>query len=269
MLSAPTGPTPERPCIWVAAGVLSYRLCDRDYDCEHCELHRALGGESDLPVLGVGIPLGDSDRLPHGQDPVEEQVATYMGSLLSGCTLHLDRYHTADHFWLEPCEDGDILAGLDPQVWRVVRPIDHITTPQLGVWMKRGDPCGWVTRGRLSVSLRAPISGEVTAVNQAHGGEGASPPDPTLQGDGWLLRIHPHESMTAVPGLLRGEDALQWHLQTIRLIKHYLRGAMVADPTRELGQTLADGGAVQLDLAQVLGADRFEALVQDLFQMHI
>ncbi len=264
-----TDPTSERPCIWVAAGILSYRLCDRDFDCEHCELHRALGGQSEVPAAGLRGSSGNGGTLSQDRDPIEEQVAEYMRHLLSGCTLHLDRYHSAGHFWLEPCEDGDVLAGLDPHVWRAVHPADHITTPQTGVWMKRGDPCGWVTRGRLSVSLTAPISGEVADVNPAYTGEGARLPDPCLREDGWLLRIRPHEAITAIPDLLQGDGALRWHLRTILLIKHHLRGALPAGPTRELGQTLADGGATQLDLAQVLGRERFEALVLDLFQMHI
>ena len=29
-------------CVWVTAGVLNYKLCDRDFDCEHCPLDAAL-----------------------------------------------------------------------------------------------------------------------------------------------------------------------------------------------------------------------------------
>ncbi len=29
-------------CVWVDAGVISYRLCTLNYDCEHCSLHQAL-----------------------------------------------------------------------------------------------------------------------------------------------------------------------------------------------------------------------------------
>jgi hypothetical protein len=29
-------------CIWMLAGVIDYKLCDREYDCEHCLLDIAL-----------------------------------------------------------------------------------------------------------------------------------------------------------------------------------------------------------------------------------
>jgi hypothetical protein len=35
---------PPELCLWMLSGVLNYRLCDRDFDCEHCPLDRALRG---------------------------------------------------------------------------------------------------------------------------------------------------------------------------------------------------------------------------------
>jgi len=29
-------------CVWMTAGVVSYRLCNRAFDCDHCPLDRAL-----------------------------------------------------------------------------------------------------------------------------------------------------------------------------------------------------------------------------------
>ena len=41
------------PCIWAEAGVLSYRLCDRRYECEQCPLFTALSGGR-----GAALPAG-------------------------------------------------------------------------------------------------------------------------------------------------------------------------------------------------------------------
>ena len=32
-------------CVWMTAGVLTYKLCNRRFDCEHCLLHLALSRE--------------------------------------------------------------------------------------------------------------------------------------------------------------------------------------------------------------------------------
>ncbi len=41
-------PTSARQCVWVDAGVISYRLCTLNYECERCSLHQAL---VDGPIL--------------------------------------------------------------------------------------------------------------------------------------------------------------------------------------------------------------------------
>jgi glycine cleavage system H lipoate-binding protein len=41
-------PTSARQCVWVDAGVISYKICTLNYECERCSLHQAL---VDAPVL--------------------------------------------------------------------------------------------------------------------------------------------------------------------------------------------------------------------------
>jgi len=41
-------PTSARQCVWVDAGVISYKICTLNYQCERCSLHQAL---VDGPVL--------------------------------------------------------------------------------------------------------------------------------------------------------------------------------------------------------------------------
>ncbi|NOZ87655.1 MAG: hypothetical protein GXP49_15630 [Deltaproteobacteria bacterium] len=48
-------------CIWVDAGVISYRLCTLNYECERCSLHQAL---IDSPVLvqpGMSLTLDQAE----------------------------------------------------------------------------------------------------------------------------------------------------------------------------------------------------------------
>lgn len=35
-------------CVWMEAGVISFWLCNREYDCEHCPLDAALRGGSPM-----------------------------------------------------------------------------------------------------------------------------------------------------------------------------------------------------------------------------
>lgn len=41
----PLGGLRGEHCVWMRAGVVTYKLCDRDFDCEHCPLDAALRNE--------------------------------------------------------------------------------------------------------------------------------------------------------------------------------------------------------------------------------
>lgn len=269
MAGSPLQSNEELPCIWVLAGVLSYRLCDRNYECEQCELFHALRGHGcGAAAVSEYLPVDEASELEPAQAAVEDQVNTYVSRLIAGCELHLDRPYTAGHFWLRDCGADGVTAGLDGHVMRVLHPVDDVVAPRVGVLLKRNEPCGWIVRGRVTIPLETPISGEVVTVNQAYlerVRSGAVSGD----GDEWLLRISPRESLDAVPDVYQGDRTLVWFLRKIRLLKRSLREVVAVEGQAALGPTLADGGVTNLNVEQVLGRERFEALVDRLFHMQI
>lgn len=42
-------PSGDMPCVWMSAGLLSFKLCDRQGECETCPLDRALRGLEPVP----------------------------------------------------------------------------------------------------------------------------------------------------------------------------------------------------------------------------
>ena len=251
----------ERPCVWMQAGVLTYRLCDRDYECDTCELYHALHG-----TAGARLPE-DVPPLGRRGDTEADVIDHFVRQLIDGCTLHLDRAYSRGHFWLQARDDGTLDVGLAAHVLRFLCTVDDLVLPRVGVRLRRGDPCGWITHGRVSVPLAAPISGDVVAVHdeavavvrQSGGRE-----------DGrWLYRTRPLEDPEHAPGLRHGEDAVALYLETVHVVKRYLRDAEVPAQAAGVGHTLADGGTPAGDLEAVLGQDRYERLVDELFHMQI
>lgn len=256
----------EPPCIWVLAGVLSYRLCDRGYDCEHCELYHALRGEAHLPAVTRRAAEPEEDEgLPPAEAALRDQVGLHLRRLFAGCKLYLDRRYSPGHFWLEARGPREALLGLDGQVLRLLYPIDEIVVPHAGVHLRRGEACGWVLRGRLAVPLNAPVSGTVEAVNGDYlqavkAGDAAF-------GDEWLLRLTLDTELDDGEELYRAEEMLSFHLRKLRIVKEYLREALAHAAGGPLGPTLADGGTLQLNLEEVLGRERYERLVHEVFHM--
>lgn len=259
----------EPPCIWVLAGVLSYRLCDRSYECEGCELFHALSG---------GVHTGrsvDASRSRPGlysegpgtrADPVswtEEQVTSYLDHVLGDCRLYLDRHYRPPHFWLLDEGEGKVRVGLAAHVRRILNPIEQIVVPCVGLHFDRDQPCGWITRHGMAISLSMPISGRVCSVNEASLDRGEACPD---HGEPWLFRIEASEALSDVEDLVRGEHMLLWYIDSIGTLKRYVREALASPPVEKVGRLMADGGEPESCLADVLGRARFERLLDELIR---
>ena len=61
--SYPVSP-PEQRCVWMSAGILTYQLCDRGFDCANCPLDKAM---RNMVKESEG---GDMHRIPLRVDPL-------------------------------------------------------------------------------------------------------------------------------------------------------------------------------------------------------
>ena len=252
----------ELTCIWTLAGVLSYRLCECDYNCEQCELYRVLSsGPLDQVRLDATSRGASTGRHPCADEP--PGLATHLSHLLAGCRVFLDRPYLPPHFWLRRESDGNsgavVQAGIDSSLLNLLRPIRRIVATGRGIRLERGQPCGWIARPNMAITLRMPIAGDVVESN-------AGDPPTAIPGEsaselGWLLRIRPPEDLDTLPGLIRGEQTLMWYADRLRVVKEFLREAMAPRGAVPLGELLADGGEAQPCLEDVLGSSAFYDLV--------
>lgn len=250
--------TEELPCIWVLSGVLNYHLCDRNYECEGCELYRALsgGGRASCHHAEGFEPdaIGISGRTsPSGQ------AGSHLSRLLAGCRLYLDRPYRPPHFWLTETDTDVVTVGLDGSLLRMLSPIRRVVSPGPGLYLERDQPCGWIAREHLAVPLKMPIAGEVLETNAAYAE--ADEPCRLREGDDWLFRVRPAERLEDVSGIVRAEDTLAWYADRLRTVKQAILEALVVPGESAVGPVLADGGAPQTSLERVLGKPAFEDLI--------
>jgi glycine cleavage system H lipoate-binding protein len=247
----------ELPCVWVSAGVLSYRLCDRQYECEDCPLYQALRGGT---ASEHGAELAAA---PSRGDDLEGRLLADLGA---GCTLHLDRPYSGEGLWLESEPGGTLRVGMDDYTLRLLQPLDGVVMPRAGVQLPRGAPCAWLNRGRHAIALRCPLACELTEIHP-HPAL-AAPTSEEREADRWWFRAIPHESLGMVPGLHRNEALLSWFLGRVRAV-HGQLSAVMHPAGASAGTSLADGGLPLRDLEQVLGRERFDTLVGTLFPVQI
>ncbi len=224
------------PCVWMTAGMVAYKLCDREFDCEHCPLDLAL--------------RGPQRRVPAGA-PVQEGTA-------GPFEFQADRLYHPAHLWALPVGESRLRLGLDAFAVRLLDRISAVVLPQAGHRIERGLTACWVMDEAQTIPLRSPVSGIVREGNltaQEHPAlVGQSPYD-----RGWLLEVSIEGPAKELKGLLCAEEMRDLGVEHLRRL-HQDASRLCAEDAR-VGTTLADGGIRLAELRRILGAARYHQLV--------
>lgn len=242
-------------CVWMDAGVLGYRLCASDYDCETCALHLVLSGRLRPEARGDdGTAAGD--HLLPTEGPLGPGLAV---PLRMRRGIH---YHTT-HLWGRQEASGRVRIGLDDLAARLVGGSDGWSLPVPGTHVSTGDRIGSVTVGDMQVQVSAPVPCRVVARNEALRRYPQlavwSPYDA-----GWLLEVAMETEMSPTTGFMATMDvAARWFEAEAHRVEA-LAAAHLAEES-EVGVTMADGGAPVRNLPELLGPQGFRAALRSIF----
>jgi len=220
------------PCVWMAAGLLAWRLCDRNFDCEHCPLDAALRG-------------------PARTDPVASPVHWDYPE---------DRLYHPGHTWVRQEAPGRMRCGVDALVARLFAHVHGVVLPAQGSLLVHGQIAYWLEDGAELIPLRTPATGAVLSRNprlQADARLLASDP----YGEGWLFDLAGDLSPAVAPTAGRAADASQESLRQLSSLERRAARALVRGRHRT-GATAADGGEALGDLRRMLGAERYRRLIR-------
>ena len=105
-----------------------------------------------------------------------------------------DLKYTAQHEWVRAGEDvdGRVRVGITDYAQEQLGDIVFVTLPEVGAEVSAGDPCGELESTKSVSDIYAPVSGTVTARNDALDGS------PELvnsepYGDGWMFEVQPSD----------------------------------------------------------------------------
>lgn len=225
------------PCVWMEAGILAYRLCDRGFDCENCPLDAAL--------------RGDATPRPGQQTPDEGEA-----ELLE---FPVDRRFHRSHTWAMAVDDRTVRCGVDMFAARLLPRIRSVVLPARGTRVHGGRIGFWAVDDGALIPLHAPVSGRVMTRNPALRGEPGlltvSPYD-----DGWVFEVRCAEGLRQLEELMGPEEisgrAVQQRADLDRRAMRY------ANKARDrVGASLPDGGQRLTDLRKILGPQRYRRLL--------
>lgn len=96
--------------------------------------------------------------------------------------------YTKSHEWVEVVGDGTAVIGITDHAQELLGDLVFVETPEEGSSVSQGDACAVVESVKAASDVYAPISGEVTAINE----DLEDAPETVNQHahtDGWLFKI--------------------------------------------------------------------------------
>ncbi len=221
----PLIPADERKCVWMTTGLISYKLCDRNFQCDFCPFDQAIkneeGGEGDIQESEGNWTGGGLENDPS---------ARINGSVF---------YHP-DHCWVKVDDPEHVKIGIDDLLARLMTDIKVVILPRVGSTIGQGECYAHVIQEDSIVPVISPLSGSVQAVNPRLKEEpGLLTDDP--RGEGWLITIKPENLEKDLKNLLFGRKALSWYKREEKAMLTRIDWCMKHNPPA-IGPTMQDGG---------------------------
>lgn len=171
-------------------------------------------------------------------------------------------YH-GGHTWTCLTPVGEALVGMDDFARRVIGRIDRVELPEAGSAVRQGEKAFTVVQGGKRIDLVAPLSGEVSAVNERANAELAR-----LKADpynaGWLLAIRPGRVVQDLRKLRVATDAAAWMEREGRRFTEFLALHRAIPP--EVGLTMQDGGHFVDGVIEGIDGELLSLLVRKFFR---
>jgi len=157
----------KRPCVHHMRGIIEYRSCTNDYNCNYCEF----------------------DQYMQDQYTVHAVISPVSSFEVGGFKIPQGYYFHEGHAWAKVEESPSVRIGIDDFIRKVLGPFDRIECPLLGKQVEQGKEAIRIIRGDKQAQMLSPITGVVTSINPALMEQGKlANDDPYVEG--WIMTVH-------------------------------------------------------------------------------
>jgi glycine cleavage system H lipoate-binding protein len=252
-------------CIWMCAGIVNYKLCYNDFDCENCKFDQVMRGILDQENLCSSsgkryIPSDHPLRITH----IDKLVNQAVYHLISDCKIHLDRFYHSSQLWFK-WETADLFQiGIDKLLLKILEPVEKIITPQTGKFYQKGQLIAWIIRKEKTFPLHSPLKGMVVEINK-------NLSFPKYKGhfeeDSYLFKMKYENSKDEIQNVFGEIRGINCYINNVKIIKQHLKKAFQNNALMDIGTTFTDGGILEKNLEKILGEKIFQELIFKLLQV--
>ena len=203
----------RRYCRHMRLGLVDFMVCSSGFECWRCEFDQRMEDRFGThPAFAL--------------KPAQKKKAVQT----AGFTFHPEAFYSVEHLWARPL-DQLIRMGLDGLVASFAFEAESIHLPSEGSVLKKKEPLAELVAAHRTLTLRAPLSGSVLAVNR----DVIKSPDLAWREPydrGWLIILKP-DALEDLGSLYSGEGAKTWFFQQAGQLSKHLKGTMEPTLLRE------------------------------------
>lgn len=243
-------------CCWMQAGVVDYKLCDLDYDCDNCPFDLALHRTTLSPSSAQTAEARTYHKRLH-----EQSISVH------GCQIETSLFYHLSHAWVRVEDGGGVRTGLDDfGQWILGRPY-LVDLPAVGTQVRCGESCWRYTHKVGETVLVSPVSGTIKEIN------GQLTQYPALlnrdpYGLGWTFLIEPEDLNTSLKELMYGQRVTDWCEQECQTLSQLL-SQVTNNEFPLIGQTMGDGGFIKNDFSADLNTEQIRSIINSFFPISV
>lgn len=260
----------ELHCVWMDAGLVALKLCDRELRCESCEFDQLIRQRQErIPESRVkkraSCSMPDKKNSRARDDP-DAYLFAMIDQFLRPwylTDLPADRKYFKNQTWIK--QESDVCRlGVTHLVGQLLGDVAAVVLPSVPQRVEAGSPCNWIVHRYGTQIVRSPVRGTIVRANSA-----VSDHPPILLrspfDQGWLVEIE-------CPNRLDYDDRGMEDRAAISFFEHQaaeLRQSLHTAATQnrpKIGATAADGGVELTNIREMLGPIRYYRIVDGLMR---
>lgn len=253
-------PENENHCVWMDAGLVDYKLCDKNFDCENCPF--------DVVMTKQHHPF--SERAAFQSEPSvtecsESSLIEKMLEPMGRTELPDDRLYFSNHSWLKKMDDGLCRIGIDAMLASVLHPVVGAVVVNSSSRVMNDAPFAWFIRDNETFTMRNPVPGVVISTNT----ELTSKPSIMTNdcyNEGWIISIAPQEDALSVSQCYTAEQFRPIFENDLRRIRTQVQ-LVLKKQHGGIGSTMYDGGIRVESIEQFIGEKRYKHLITRLIRL--
>jgi glycine cleavage system H protein len=257
-------PKEDLKCVWMTAGLLTYKLCKYNLQCEKCPLDWELRNLSAAPSSGSAASqerrqINSEEARPAVPWRKERSGRVVLTEDLSRSSINGSLFYHPGHTWVKVEKADEVRIGIDSFLGKMIGKVKVIVLPLSGGRFLQGETLCSIIQEEGILHIVFPVSGSILSVNQKLKDQPELVTKDPL-GEGFLLTLRPKNLQRDQKHLSFGEAALSWYQKELERFKAAVVAELSSDQ-KGLGITMQDGEIRLGDIEKLMDTEGYIQLV--------